>query len=217
MKDGLQVAVLACLVAVGTGGGALVGWSFGKNLPGKGPTSSPVVVRGGSVSGIAANGWHKNNNVRSADLSSASSTPNNVTLYGVDSSGSGTVPTDIPMSSDTNWTITLTFSNTDALHPKPTQLQVCSSNPCSTTGNITGNSVYLIDPSDTFKVERINRQDAHLHMKLSQCLYTDPLTGSPDPDPNCNHISNVTVAGFSGYDGDYGCVDGACDIAIAHK
>jgi hypothetical protein len=60
MTDSMKVAVFGCMLLVGTGGGALVGWSFGKNGPGKGPANSPVVVRGGSMTARTTettNGW----------------------------------------------------------------------------------------------------------------------------------------------------------------
>jgi hypothetical protein len=171
-------------------------------------TDSPIVVRGGSVGGIGTRGWTKvDAHNFHADVGGPANT---LDLDGIDTTlGDTTHPAkDFTINKlQTNWKITLLFRDSTA-----TKLQICSSVSCSTSGTV-GSTIYLVgDQNDEMKLDSgLDRSGVRMHFKLYQC------DTSSDPDPVCNHIANVTMAGIPGYSGPYQCVDGTCDIGIDTK
>lgn len=176
------------------------------------PTDSPVVVRGGSVSAVAYPRWFQDPQAYTY-FADVNGTPDTVYLDWVGVSGSPKIPTSVTLQSSTNWKITLTLRDADAAHSKPaTQIQICSAENCVIGGSFSSNSVFLVgNQIDTTIPDSYDNAYGHLHFLLPQCGYA-----ASDPDPKCNHIADVIVAGFSTNNGTYHCVDGTCDVWIAH-
>lgn len=173
-------------------------------------TDSPVVVRGGSVSTVATQKWTPGTppNIYSTTTGGFANTLN--------FDGLSTNPASFTISNlKTNWEVTLTFTNNPA-----TQLQICTylqNNACAVNGNPVGKTVYLVtNPNDTVIPDSVGNPNTHMHFKLYHCNYSDP-PNNPDPDPACNHVKTVTILGTPKNNGNYQCVNWACDVGVDQK
>jgi hypothetical protein len=106
---------------------------------------------------------------------------------------SGT-PEQVTVSSSSNWKMALSFRKIDDSQNPSYELDLCTSYPCSTTGPISGSTLYLVDAgasngnftSDKTPYDNLNRLDYH----IPNC------NGKADAtDSHCNHIKTLTVSG----------------------
>lgn len=180
-------------------------------------SDSPVVVRGGSFSGLTYSAqWYRessNPDVWSADMSQ---TPDSLSLVYVDPNSQNMPQDEGPWAASTNWYILVRFQGNAT--PDLTICTQLASGKCtlSTSGTL-GTKVFFqadvtdkMESSNNTSVDRGGQRLAFT--SLAQCK----STGADDLDPKCDHIKSIELHGVHGHDGTYECVDGACEIEVEH-
>lgn len=207
-------------------GGLLVSMLKTSTIVPFGADDSPVTVRGGSLGGYSDSQWTDGSSANPPYYSTTVPSLSKVSMDGVEpislDKPSGT-PEQVNVSFSSNWTMTLSFRKAagDDSEEKAYKLELCSSYPCSTTGAISGSTLYLVDAGSSpgaFSLDKYdNRNRLDYHVK--NC------NGMADAkDSHCNHIKNISVSGSGVTIKDasgipvnvtsFLCRAGACDIGF---